>query len=49
MEQFGNKKYFSERFCHSEKLAQSENLGPGTSIIEPEISSNRDFSVFEVF
>ena len=48
MEQFGNKQYFSEGFYHNEKLAQSENLGPGTSMIEPDISENLDFSVFEV-
>ena len=48
MEQCSNKKYFSGRFCHTEKLTQSENLGPGTSLIEPEISENLDFSVFEV-
>ena len=48
MEQCSNKKYFSGRFCHTVKLTQSENLGPGTSLIEPEISENRDFSVFVV-
>ena len=48
MEQCSNKKYFSGRFYHTEKLTQSENLGPGTSLIEPEISENPDFSVFEV-
>ena len=46
IEQCSNKKYFSGRFCLTEKLAQSENLGPGTSLIEPEIGESRDFSVF---
>ena len=48
MEQCSNKKYFSGRFCHTEKLTQSENLGPGTSLIESEISENPDCSVFGV-
>ena len=48
MEQCSNKKYFSWRFCHTVKLTQSENLGPGTSLIEPDISENQDFSVFEI-
>ena len=47
MEQCSTKKYFSGRFCHTEKLTQSENLDPGTSLIEPEISENPVFSVFE--